>query len=123
MKAHYRTKSNRITFEVEGQSVKDLFRGIAEIQEVFEADDQCGHCESKNIQFRLRRNEGNEFYELACEDCNAALSYGQTKKGDTLFPKRKDASGTPLADRGWKVWRPASAATPPPAWAGMNQLK
>lgn len=105
MKAHYRTRSGRITFEVEGQTPKDLFRGIAEIEEVFEADATCGCCEYSGIVFRVRTVEDNEFYELFCESCTATLSFGQRRTGGKLFVKRKDGNGAFLPNRGWKVWR------------------
>lgn len=114
MKAHYKTRSGRIIFEVEGQSPKDLFRGIAEVQGVFESDTECGCCHSPNIQFRVRQagKDGaeNDYYELFCQDCSAVLSFGQFRKGNSLFVKRKDAEGILLPNHGWKVWRaPATA--------------
>ena len=35
----------------------------------------------------------------------AALSFGQHKKGDTLFPKRKDEKGNWLENGGWHKWQ------------------
>jgi hypothetical protein len=37
-------------------------------------------------------------------DCGAVLSYGQHKKGDTLFPKRKGEDGSWLENNGWYKW-------------------
>jgi hypothetical protein len=71
VKAHYKTRSGRIIFEVEGQSPKDIFRAIAEVQNVFEAESECGCCSSPNIQFRVRTVDGNDYYELYCEVCTA----------------------------------------------------
>jgi len=105
MKAHYRTKSGRISFEVEAQTFKQLFQAIAETQEVFEADTNCGCCNSANIRFRVRSAQDNEFYEIYCEDCTATLSFGQTRQGNKLYAKRKDNDGTPIPNRGWRVWR------------------
>jgi hypothetical protein len=104
MKALYKTRSGRIVFEVEGQSPKDVFCAIVEVQNIFEADSTCGCCESPEIQFRVRTIDSNEYFDLNCEGCTATLNFGQTKKG-SLFPKRKDAEGMLLANRGWKVWR------------------
>ena len=59
MKAHYRTRSGRITIEVEGQTPKDLFRAIAEFQEIFESDSMCGCCQSVTIRFRVRTVDEN----------------------------------------------------------------
>ena len=105
MKAHYRT-GYRLSFEIEGD-VKDIFAGIATIQEVFEADTTCGCCGQKRIRFRVRSSDENQFYELVCLDCRAVLSFGQTRKGSMLFAKRKDGDRT-LPDRGWKVWQPGA---------------
>lgn len=105
MKATYKTRSGRLLFEVNGETPKALFRGIAEIQNIFESDDTCGACNSPNIQFRVRTVDGNDYYDLACLDCSAQLSYGQNKDGRGLFVKRKDKDGAPLPNRGWTVWK------------------
>ena len=55
MKAHYKTRSGRITFEVEGQTPKDLFKAIAEFQEIFESDSACGCCQSTRSRSSSRR--------------------------------------------------------------------
>jgi hypothetical protein len=111
MEASYKTRSGRMMFKVEGQSPKQLFHAIAELQSVFEADTKCGCCESMNLRVSVRNIEDNDYYELLCEDCNASLSFGQKRSGNTLFPKRKDSDGTLLPNRGWKVWRSIPAGS------------
>ena len=103
MKAHYRTETGHLTFEVEG-GPKEIFAGIAGIQEVFEADTTCGCCGKARIRFRVRAADDNSFYELVCMDCHATLAFGQTKVGNRLFAKRKEGDRW-LPDRGWKVWK------------------
>ena len=49
--------------------------------------------------------EDNDYYEMRCLSCGAALSYGQHKKGGTLFPKRKDENGNWLDNGGWQKWQ------------------
>lgn len=110
MKAHYKTRSGRIIFEVEGPSTKAIFLQIAALQDVFEADTICGHCQSTNIKLRVRSTTDGDFYEFLCEDCTAALSFGQTKKNEGLYAKRKDADGNVLPCRGWKIWKGSAAA-------------
>ena len=110
MKAHYRTASGRITFELEGSNAKELFRAIAEVQDVFEADAACGCCASPKIVFRVRVNDGNEFYELHCQQCFADLSFGQRRDGGRLFVKRRDTDGKPLPNNGWSVWQRVNSA-------------
>ena len=105
VKAHFKTRNNRLTFEVEGGDQKGLFEAVAELQEVFEADDNCGCCSLANIRFRVRTHDDNKYYELVCQECGAKLSFGQHKKGGTLFAKRTDESG-PLPNRGWYKWQP-----------------
>ena len=104
MKANYRTRDGRIVVEVQGETVKDLFRGIGQAQEVFEAAACCGACESPNIQFRTRTIEDNDYFELSCQDCHSKLDFGQHKKGGTLFAKRKDSDGSWLPNAGWRKW-------------------
>lgn len=103
MKAHFRTQDNRITFEVEGIDQKAVFKQIALVQEVFDAESECGCCQSKAIRLRVRMADDNEYYEIVCEECHARFQFGQAKKGGTLFPKRRDESGA-LPNRGWARW-------------------
>ena len=113
MKAHYRTLNGRLVFEVEGDTHKALFKAIAELQEIFECDVSCGCCGSQAIHLGVRTIEGNDYYGLACAACGAELSLGQHKNGRTLFPKRTDAKGAPLANRGWKRFRSDRAIAAP----------
>lgn len=108
MKAHYRTQSGRLSVEIEGD-IPEIFAGIAQFQEVFEADTTCGCCGQPNIRFRVRTIDDNRFHELVCLDCRAILNFGQTKRGNQLFAKRKEGDRY-LPDRGWKVWQPDAAA-------------
>lgn len=91
-------KGSHLVFDIQGETVKDCFRKIAEAQEVFEADRACGLCGQPNIQCRVRINDGNEFFELVCADCRGTLALGQTKDNMRLYPKRK---GRP-EHRGWE---------------------
>lgn len=101
MKAHYKTANGRITFEVQGETVKAIFKEIALVQEVFDADRKCGLCKSENLSFRARQVDDYDFYELGCKDCHARLAFGQAKKGGGLFPKRKAEDGEYLPNQGW----------------------
>jgi len=97
MKAHYRTLNGRLVFEVEGDTQKSLFKAIAELQEIFECDDACGCCGSPHIRLNVRTIDGNDYYGLVCISCGAELAMGQHRNGRTLFPKRTDGNGAPLA--------------------------
>jgi hypothetical protein len=107
MRAHYRTANNRITFEIEGGTTKEVFEGIAGIQETFEADSTCGCCGGAAIAFRVREvakgNKEFKFYELVCAapGCRARFAFGQSTDMKSLFPKRKDENGNWLPNRGW----------------------
>ena len=52
----------------------------------------------------VRSVEGNDYYELRCGNCGGILSFGQHKKGGTLFPKRKDDNNNYLPNKGWHKW-------------------
>jgi hypothetical protein len=106
MKAHYRTASGRLVFELQGETVKDLFRQIAQTQEVFEAAQACGLCGNTEIRYQVRTIDDNDFYELVCMQCRAQLHFGQHKKGGTLFVKRRDDHGALLPATGWQEWKP-----------------
>lgn len=105
--------SNSITISAEGNTQKELFERIAELQEVFTGE-SCGAC-GADSRFMVREVDGNKFYELACVKCHAKLSFGQHKSGGKLFPVRfqrkgkeyiKDANGKmiPKGKMGWEKY-------------------
>jgi hypothetical protein len=111
MKAHYKTANGRLTFEIENESQKGIFEGIASLQEVFEADSLCGACNSPHIRFRVRNVQKGtktfKFYEMVCQACYAKLCFGQSVDTITLFPKRKTSDNTSyLPNRGWAKYSP-----------------
>jgi len=101
MKAIFNVSPN-LTIELEADQEKTLFEELAKLQEVFGID-KCGKCEGTDLRFVVRENDGNKFYELHCQKCFARLAFGAHKKGDTLFPKRKDGDNY-LPDNGWTKW-------------------
>lgn len=114
MRAQYRTYNGRITIEVTGETIRDLFRGIANAQEAFEADAVCGMCQSECIGFRHRKVDKNDYYEMVCNSCRARLQFGQHKEGGTLFAKRQDKDGNPLRWNGWSRYEPKPEREPEP---------
>ena len=104
MKAKYKV-GDKLEFELDGAGQKELFKEIANIQEIF-GEVKCGVCGSENIKFVVRVVDDNEYYELRCMDCGAVLGFGQHKKGGTLFPKRKDGDGNWLDNKGWYKYSP-----------------
>ncbi len=105
MKAVFKP-SAQLAFEVQAEDVKTIFREIAQIQEVFDAERSCGVCNGTDIRFLARKVDDYDFYELACQSssCRARFAFGQAKKGGALFPKRKDEDGSYLPNRGWAKW-------------------
>lgn len=101
MKAVLRVNEN-LTLELDASSQKELFEDLANLQEVF-GEDRCGKCDSTDLRFVVRENDGNKFYEVQCRRCYARLAFGSHKKGETLFPKRKDGDDY-LPDNGWTKW-------------------
>ena len=101
MKAIYKTKNDRLTFEFEGHTHKEIVTILEGIQEVFD-ESECGCCKSTKIRFDVREFDGNKYYKLLCEACGATLDFGQHKTGDSLFAKRfvKDTR-EPMPNRGW----------------------
>ena len=82
-------KGSHLIFDIDAANLKETFRELAEIQEVFEADKVCGRCGHDAIQYRVRTIDKNEFFELVCRECQSTLPLGQTKDGERLYPKRK----------------------------------
>jgi len=101
MKVVYKA-SDKLQFELEGSGQKEVFKELATIQEIF-SEEKCGVCGCTNIKFVVRNVDANDYYELRCTDskCGAVLSFGQHKKGGTLFPKRKDDDNNYLPNKGW----------------------
>jgi hypothetical protein len=109
MKAHLKGLGGRLVVEVEAANVKELFKGLAEVQEILDADQVCGACNSTAIRFNVRTVEKYTYFELKCESCHAALAFGQKQDGEGLYPKRKK-DGVELANRGWGRFIPAGGA-------------
>lgn len=104
MKIHYRV-NDKLAFEIESEGQKEIFKELATIQEIF-SESKCGLCDKDSIKFVVRNVDGNDYYELRCSssECGGILSFGQHKKGGTLFPKRKDDEGNYLSNKGWHKW-------------------
>lgn len=102
MKVIYKA-NDKLQFELEASGQKEIFKELALIQEIF-SETKCGMCGSTNLKFIVRSVEGNDYYELRCADCGAILSFGQHKKGGTLFPKRKDDNNNYIPHNGWHKW-------------------
>ena len=97
------TMPNGIMVTVEGKDQKEIFEQLSEMQEVF-GQSKCGKCGKEHLKFQVREVEGNKFYEQICLGCFARLGFGSHKKGNSLFPKRKDNEGNYLPDSGWMKW-------------------
>ena len=102
LRYHFLVNTASMTLELEAETAKELFRMLAEVQAIFEADKTCGRCGSSNLQCRVRSVDEGDYYELLCFDCLSTLPLGQTRKGG-LFAKRKDKDGNILEKRGWRV--------------------
>lgn len=115
MKATLSLLNRRLVVTAEGADVKQMFRELGQMAEVFECDSQCGACGSLDIRPGFRSVDGFDYYSLCCSACGAQLSLGQRKDGG-LFVKRKDEQGRPLPDNGWRKWqqRAIEAAAPEP---------
>lgn len=106
-----RHKSDRLEIEVEGSDVKECFTELANAVEVF-SNSVCGACDSHNTVPAVREHDGNVYHEMRCQDCGSSLSFGQTRVGNKLFPRRKGKDGSYLPGNGWqKYQRQQSAST------------
>ena len=59
MKAKYKV-GDKLEFELDGAGQKELFKEIANIQEIF-GEAKCGVCGSENIRFVVRVVDDNEY--------------------------------------------------------------
>jgi hypothetical protein len=122
MKVRYTTRDERLSFELEAGTAKELFNEIASVQEVFDAESCCGLCGSVDIRFVVREAEGKgkqanqkfTYYELRCNGilddgnlCRGRFDFGQSLDTKNLFPKRKADEGEPeKGPRGWYRYVP-----------------
>jgi hypothetical protein len=98
--------TNNLEFELEGAGQKEIFKELAIVQEIF-SEKHCGLCKNEALRFVVRNVDGNDYFELRCSSCGGVLSFGQHKKGGTLFPKRKDDNNNWLPNGGWHKWNPS----------------
>jgi hypothetical protein len=98
--AKIRVQIGKTWIEVDANSVKEAIQGLSEYTEVF-SQGECGLCQSHEVAPMHREAQGFSFYEMTCLSCGARLSFGQTREGGRLFPKRKDKDGNPIGNWGW----------------------
>lgn len=104
MKLTFRSADGSLTVEAEPKTIKDSFEAIGQINEYLIAE-PCGCCKSLNTYPQAKHAKEYIFYEWKCRGCGAAFSFGQNKEGGRLFPKRTDANGNDLPNKGWSVYK------------------
>tara|TARA_Y100000034_G_scaffold136729_1_gene215273 strand:- start:1650 stop:1994 length:345 start_codon:yes stop_codon:yes gene_type:complete len=111
MEITYTSNNGRLTLHASGNA-REVFEQLAEFDEVFNQS-TCAATGSDNVSFRVRQVEGNKYYEIVANETGHKLSFGQTREGQKLFPRRKDKDGNWLADKGWVKWegKPSTTAT------------
>ena len=97
--------NDKLTLKISAEGQKELFKDLSTVQEIF-GENNCGMCGSTDIKYVVRTVDGNDYFELRCNKCGAILSFGQHKKGGTIFPKRKDADGKWLENKAWHKYTP-----------------
>jgi hypothetical protein len=124
MQATIRLAGGNRLIQVEGETQKDLFEGMAMAYEVFD-ETCCGLCGSTNIRPVVRIVDKFRFYEYSCQEpgCWGKLTFGQSQDIEGgLFPKRKLLeNGKPHKDgeygphKGWTKYRGDNHQDEPPA--------
>ncbi len=104
MKLTFTSPDGSLRVEAEPKTIKDSFEAIGQITEFLIAE-PCACCKSKATAPRAKHTKEYVFYEWACRDCGATISFGQAKEGGRLFLKRNDKDGKPLMNRGWSVYQ------------------
>lgn len=101
----YKALSGKAEIHATAASPKDAFKALATLQDLF-CEECCGICKSTNVYFNVRPVDNGEYYEMKCRDCNAQLSFGQHKTGNTLFVKRWDKDNhAPMPNGGWYIYQ------------------
>jgi translation initiation factor 2 beta subunit (eIF-2beta)/eIF-5 len=89
---------------IQCQTVKEAIKELSEYGVVF-GESKCEMCQSEQVIPTYKLAKGYDFYEMTCTDCGASLSFGQTKEGERLFPKRKDKDGNAIGKFGWHQYQ------------------
>ena len=110
--------NDKLSLDVEGDTAKTLFKGVAECMATFE-DTKCGACGSDDFSYVVRQVDDNEFYEVHCKNtkCRAKLMYGHKKDGKSMYPKRYEVDNKGkakvengktvyLPNNGWTIYKP-----------------
>lgn len=103
MKVTYHAMGGALDIEFDAADAKSTFEFVASVQELFN-EHECGKCKSQRIRCDVREFDGNRYYKLRCDDCDAVIDFGQHKVGGTLFIKRRDKDNRPLPDSGWYIY-------------------
>lgn len=98
MKVLYKSTGGKFTVEFSADSQKDIFREIAQFQEIFETNNKHEPGCGGDTLFNYRVTPGGDsYFEKRCTKCGMTYAYGQKKKGEVLFPNTK---------KGWHKWVP-----------------
>lgn len=108
MSAKVRYPIGRAWIEVDAVSVKESIKALSEYAEVF-GQTHCGLCQSDQVWPVHRVAKGYDFFEMKCAACGASLSFGQTREGERLFPKRRDQDGHEIGKNGWHQYQGAQS--------------
>lgn len=122
MEVKYRSACGRFEVMFDEKDQQGLFDRIASFQEIFE-DDTNTVIDSvevpvADIRYRVRTNDGNEFYEKVYAGSNPKLfgykkAYGSSKENKgSLFPQRKDKEGNYYKNNGWHKWEGGQQSSP-----------
>ena len=106
MKVVYKTKNDKMAFELDFEKNQDLWEKISILQEIFE--NVCGKCKSDDVRYVVRKaknDKGKEFkyHELKCNKCGAKLSFGIFEDASGMFPKRSK-DGKWFGSNGWTIY-------------------
>ena len=98
--------NNGCWIEVDASNPKDAVKQMSSYLEVFQ-EQACGQCGGTVLAWEHRQDkEDHDYYSIRCRQCGAELRFGQTRKGERLFAKRKLDSGEYDKDHhGWTKWR------------------
>lgn len=94
MKVLYKSPGGKYQVELEGSTIKEVWKKAAEFAEAFEMYGK--HCDVETTLV-VRTIDGNDFFEKKCPKCGQTFSYGQNKVGGGVFPNSK---------KGWHKWTP-----------------
>lgn len=99
--------NDQFTFELEGNTTKDIFKRVAEVTDVFDNPPSNGGKPRYVVRKVSKDKKNYEYFEAVDQKTRGRLAYGVYEDGSGLFPKRFDKDKKEwIENNGYVVYKP-----------------